>query len=232
MKVLAIIKYTFAVVGLCVLIGAFFLYKNTHDFLQNSVSTQGVVLELVRSASSDSTTYAPVVLFEAENGAVVEFTSSVSSNPPSYATGDRVEVLYQTSEPERARIKSFFSLWGAPLILGILGSVFFLVGFSIIVFGFLRKKKAKDLQANGVAIWAKINSVELNTSYSMNGQHPYVIIAQWLNPKTSEIHVFRSDHIWYDPSDHIHSDDIKVLIEKDNPKTYHVDTSFLPKLAD
>ncbi|MNC77488.1 hypothetical protein D3C75_1294550 [compost metagenome] len=58
-----------------------------------------------------------------------------------------------------------------------------------------------------------------------------MIRSQWLNPRTSEVHLFESDNIWFDPSDYLKDESISVFIDKKNPKKYHVDISFLPKIA-
>lgn len=231
MRITSILKYIFLVVGLGALVGAFFLVTNTQDFLKNALISDGRVVELVRSRSSDSVTYRPVVEFKTKDGSTIEFTSSSGSNPPSYSKGEIVEVLYQESSPEHAKINSFFSLWGAAVILGGLGSVFFLVGFSILLLGILKAKKVEYLRKNGVPIKAKFKGVEINASLKVNGRSPYKICAQWKNPATSEVHVFSSEDIWFDPTDEINTDEITVLIERDNPKKYHVDISFLPKVA-
>lgn len=210
--------------------GHFFI-KATQEFLKYAVATEGTVVELVRSRSSDSTTYSPVVQFKTQGGSIVEFTSSSGSNPPSYSKGEVVEVLYQESSPEQAKINGFFSLRGASTILGGIGSVFFLVGFSIILLGSLKGKKIEYLRKNGIPIKAKFQSVERNGSLKVNGKNPYQICVQWENPATSEVHVFNSENIWFDPTDHINNDEITVLIEKNKPEKYHVDISFLPKVA-
>jgi len=231
MRTISILKYTFTVVGLGMIVGAFFLFTNTQDFLKNALTTDGTVVELVRSRSSDSDTYRPVVVFKSNGGSTIEFTSSSGSNPPSYSKGEIVEILYQESSPEQAKINSFFSLWGATTILGGLGSVFFLVGFSIILLGSLKSKKIEYLRKNGVPIKAKFQNVKVNGSLEVNGRNPYQICAQWKNPTTSEIHIFNSENIWFDPTDHINTDEVTVLIERNNPKKYYVDISFLPKVA-
>lgn len=128
------------------LIGAFFLFTNTQDFLKNALTADGTVVELIRSRSSDSNTYRPVVKFETKDGSIIEFTSSSGSNPPSYSEGEIVEVLYQGWSPEQAKINGFFSLWGVPTILGGIGAVFFIVGFSIILLGSLKGKKIEYLK--------------------------------------------------------------------------------------
>lgn len=231
MKKISIIKYTFTVVGIGMLAGAFFLFTNTQEFLKSALTADGTVVELVRTRSTDSYTYKPVVEFKTRDGSLIEFTSSSSSNPPSYSQGEIVEVLYQESFPEQAKINGFFSLWGGPAIVGGLGSAFFLIGVSILLLGALKGKKIEHLRKNGISIKAKFQSVEINDSLKVNGKSPYQICAQWQNPTTAELHIFNSENIWFDPTDHINTDEITVLIEKDNPKKHYVDISFLPKVA-
>ncbi len=226
-----VIKYVFGGIGLAMLVGAYFLFTGTQNFLKTAVSAQGTVVELHRSRSSDSDTYAPVVEFQASDGSTVEFTSSTSSNPPSYSRGETVEVLYQEASPNDAKIKGFFSLWGAALIVGIMGLVFFLIGFLIIFFGVKKSKMIETLKKNGSRVNAEFQSVQLNTALKVNGRSPYQILAQWQNPTTTEIHIFKSENLWFDPEDYIKSDVVEVLIDMQNPKKYYLDTSFLPKVA-
>ncbi|MGW3109013.1 DUF3592 domain-containing protein [Streptomyces sp. NPDC001100] len=63
----------------------------------------------------------PVVEFTPAHGTRRTFRSSTGSNPPSYATGDRVEVLYHANSAGDARINGFASLWLLPLIFGGIG---------------------------------------------------------------------------------------------------------------
>ena len=228
---MSIIKYVFTLIGLGMLIGAFFLFSNTQSFLKTALITEGTVIDLQPSRSSDSVTYAPVVEFQTFDGSIIEFTSSTSSNPPSYSRGETVDVLYQGSFPERAKINGFFSLWGAALIVGFLGLVFFLIGFSIIVVGILKNKNIKYLKENGTRISAEFQRVKQNRAIQVNDQYPYQILAQWQNPTTTQIHIFTSENIWFDPTDYIKTDEINVLIDLQNPKKYYVDTSFLPEIA-
>ncbi len=232
MRTISVMKYAFTVIGLGILFGAFSLYTNTQDFLKNALTTNGTVVELISSRSSDSTIYRPVVEFKTQDDKLIEFISSSGSNPSSYSKGEIVEVLYQKSSPEQAKISGFFSLWSGPVILGGLGTVFFIVGFSIIFFGNLKDKKIKYLKRNGIPVRAKFQSVEINDSLEVNDRNPYQICVQWKNPTTSELHVFNSENIWFDPTVHISNEEITVLIERNNPKKYYVDISFLPKVAD
>lgn len=86
------------------LYGALHLREQTQNFLAASVSTEGRVVEMVESYSSDSTTYAPLVEFIDGNQQVHRFKHSISSSPPSYDIGDKVKVLYIQDAPKNAKI--------------------------------------------------------------------------------------------------------------------------------
>lgn len=231
MKTLNIIKYVFAIVGACMLAGAFALYSSTSSFLERAVTTQGTVVELIRSRSSDSISYYPIVEFTTTSGHAVEFQSNSGSNPPSYNRGEQVSVIYESSAPESAKIDSFFSLWGGATIVGGIGLVFGLIGGGMLAYGVVKRRSNAHLQKNGVEIQADFQGVEHNTSLTVNGRSPFNIVCQWLHPQTGELYIFRSENLWFDPSDHVEYEKIPVLVDESNLKKYWVDTSFLPKLA-
>ena len=231
MKLLAVFKYGFTLIGLGMLAIAFTMYNNTNTFLDQAVTTEGMVTSLVRSQNSSSSSYFPVIQFFTPDGNLTEFKSSVGSSSPSYSRGDLVEILYLPAAPEQAKINSFSSLWMGTLIVGGLGLVFFLVGFAMFMAGSLGRRKADYLMQHGTPVSSQFQSVEQNTAISVNGRHPYRVLAQWQNPSTSEIHVFQSNNLWFDPTNYLEDNAITVYLEKDNPKKYHMDLSFLPKLA-
>ncbi len=232
MKVTKLISILFSLIGIGMLIGTYFITQSTLDFTAEAQLTEGQVIKNVQRRSEDSYTYYPVVAFIAPDGRQIQFMSSTGSKPPSYDVGERVEVLYRPDNIEDARINSFFSLWFGSIIFGIMGSVFFFIGAGLAFFGMRNKRRNAQLKTMGTPINPQICNVELNESYSANGQHPYRIISQWQNPASGKIHVFLSDNIWFDPSDYIKTDSIKVFIDSNNPKNYIVDLSFLPELAE
>ena len=232
MKALSIIKYMFTIIGIGMLIGAFVVNQHTNKFIASSLKADGQVIDFeTKRSDNSSSTYAPVIKFVANDGKEYQFVSSVSSNPPSYDVGESVEILYLESNPNDAQVNGFFSLHLGEFILGILGSIFLAIGGGILLFGFLGNKKREYLLANGVSIQTKIQAVTLNESITVNGRHPFVIVSQWLNSATNELHEFESDNIWFDPTDFIKTENIDVLIEANNPKKYWMDIRFLPKKA-
>ena len=54
MRVFTIIKYVFTALGLCMLVGAFFIYRSTSGFLASAQTAEGTVIDLVASRSNDS----------------------------------------------------------------------------------------------------------------------------------------------------------------------------------
>ncbi|MBD1915729.1 MULTISPECIES: DUF3592 domain-containing protein [Cyanophyceae] len=236
MKSIAVTKHAFALAfllpGIGMLAATLFTYKNTSTFLNDAIRTEGTVIELIQSRSDDSIMYYPVVVFANQDGEEIEFTSLSGSNPPSYSTGQAIEIFYLPAEPQRAEINDFFSLWGMPAIFGGLGSIFSAIGAGMIVVPMLKEGEEKRLKQEGTSIETDFKSVEVNTAYSVNGKHPFQVITQWQNPSTTEIHVFESNNLWYDPTDFMTRKQITVFIEKENPKKYFVDLSFLPKLAE
>ena len=62
------------------------------------------------------------------------------------------------------------------------------------------------------------------------GRHPYKIVSQWHDPGTDEVHVFESEPIWFDPRAYL-PEMVFVYVDPEDPKVYHMDTSFLPRRA-
>lgn len=86
------------------------------------------------------------------------------------------------------------------------------------------------LKQNGKRIDTDFQSVAINTSLKVNSRSPFQILTQWQNPVTSKIHIFKSENIWYNPTDYVKTDTLKVVIDANNPKKYFMDISFLPEL--
>lgn len=214
-----ILSYLFLLIGIGLLAGAGYLYSNTSEFVANARRAPGTVVAL-RSG-------APEVKFRAHDGREIQFTSSVSSKPPSYRVGETVEVLYRQERPEDAEVNGLVTLWLGVMILGGLGSVFSLIGGGL-VFALGRKVGNPGLKLTGMSIQTDFQGVERD---SEGGRHAFQVVTQWKNPATGEIHLFHSDPLWYDPTAHIKTGKITVYIERGNPEKYFMDISFLPKLA-
>ena len=234
MKILKILSLLFSTIGLGLLAGSVFLYSNTAGFVARAATAEGKVIDLVRnrSSSGSSSTYRPVVEFTTPTGLRVEFTSGVGSSPPAYGVGESVRVLYDRMDPQKARIKSFFSLWFGFLIVLALGLIFAVVGLGMILVPVRARRRAEWLRRNGRRVQTTFKGVQLNTSLHVNGRSPYRIISQATDPGGKTVRLYESENIWFDPSEYIKNDSIEVLVDPGNPKRYVMDIDFLPKLAE
>jgi len=103
------------------------LYRTTSAFLDRAIHVPGVVVQMATNHSSDGNTYAPVVEFEHE-GKKYKFKDSVSSNPPSYRTGEPVVVLCDPARPADARIDRGRWNKAIPMFVAFGGALFFAAG--------------------------------------------------------------------------------------------------------
>jgi hypothetical protein len=233
MKAVVIAKVVFVTMGIGLLIGTLPLYMNTRALLDAASKAEGTVVKIVtnRSPGSRDLSSTPLVHFVDQYGHTIEFKSNVG-NGGEFLVGEKVEVLYDPTDPQHARINSFFQIWAGSLMMGGLGGGFFLIGAGFIFADLLRSRKDKYLRMHGTPIETKYQRVELNTTLSINGKHPFRVLSQWQNPSTLEMHIFKSNNLWFDPSGYIpNKKKITVFIVKNNLKKYHVDLSFLSKFA-
>lgn len=113
------------IIGLVCLLLAFamgaigaWLYARTSGFIAEAVSVEGTVVEVRPTQGSDGTSYHTVFEYEDADGRTHRKVTSWSSNPPAYAVGETVEVLYRPTDPADGRIRSFLSLWFIPAVVG------------------------------------------------------------------------------------------------------------------
>lgn len=225
--------WLFPAIGAAMLLGAIAIAVNQQRFQSQALHAQGVVVDHSFSRSDDSSsggTYCPIVRFTAADGQQIEFAGGVCSQPRAENVGDTVAVLYRGDDPHDARIDSFLTRWLAVMVVGGLGSVFLAIGLLAVVPGLRGRRIAADLRATGVAIQADVVEVARDSSIKVNGRSPWRIHAQWRDPASGKIHLFRSDMLWFDPSDYV-GEHISVLIRPGKPKRYWMDTRFLPELA-
>ena len=216
-----------------------FFFIDAKLFSSESYSATGTVVELkkVRRLSNSTsrstshvTTYYPVVRYQTKNGKNVTFTSSSGSYPSPYKRGDRVTILYDPENPKKARIKSFRSLWLAPILCFGIGGILILTGSVILMWGRLSGNKIEWFKRNGMPIMAEIEKISVNKKIKVNGKHPYKIYAKYLNPQTNQMQVYKSKNLWIDPGRHLNEKNIKsieVWVDPKNYKKYLMNTGFL-----
>jgi len=121
----AMLQIGFFVVSAIALTVAVARYKSTKRFLQTASTTVGTILENVcRTDNEGQPCYYPRFAFESPDGREIVVESSFGTNPPSFRPRQQVIVLFDPSEPKRAKINTFSQLWGVAIVFGIVGTVF------------------------------------------------------------------------------------------------------------
>lgn len=136
------------------MIGIFALWSAT-DLYAGGGRAQGTVVEIRKSSSIvteevtlatgrevrrdvEQVSYAPVVRFTTQEGREIEFHGRGGSGT-SFAEGDVVTVVYDRTNPSRARIVSFLDLW-LPAVVAF--AVAFLFGGSAKLSRWMRRRSA------------------------------------------------------------------------------------------
>jgi hypothetical protein len=213
----------FGAVGLGLLGGALFAMQSTLAFQEGALVTPGTVVAVEGGK--------PVVEFEDRAGETHRVWGTVSSNPPAYERGERVEVRYRPGAPDQARIDGFLENWFVSLVLGGLGTVFTGVGAGFGVAQLRRRRLHAWLRQFGVQVQAKYTGAHLDGSVRVNRRHPWRLTAQWQNPADGVVHTFESEMLFFDPSEFVQRETVDVWIDPSDPGRHLLDVSFLPKHA-
>ena len=138
----------FAVLG-AALIGAGVHFADaTNRFSREASKADGTVVDIETSTDSDGDTmYYPVVEYVSGGDQLIRFRAGVGTSWQLYAVGDTVAVLYSPEDPESARIDAKMHLYFMPVVLWVVGGVFFVVGTATyIIFTFAMARRRRSAQ--------------------------------------------------------------------------------------
>lgn len=188
---------------------------------ENKIDTKGIITEISSYGNRQHEVY---VLYTV-NGK--EYESKLNSYSSSFYEGKEIDIYYDKDNPNKIGVKSLDLLfWIFPGI----GVVFLIIGVTGILARINKKKLEKKLKENGELIYANYTETVLNTSYSVNGRHPYNIICEWNNPQDNKKYIFKSENIWINPENIIQEKNIETLpiyINLANKKQYFIDIDSL-----
>ncbi|MFC4256609.1 DUF3592 domain-containing protein [Altererythrobacter xixiisoli] len=220
----------FLIVGLPFLCVAAFLLLRDASFAGNAASAEGRVGALLRQVDTEpgeasSVTYSALIRFSDQHGRAQEFSETLRTNPPRFAVGDRVSVIYDPARPSRAAVDDFWGRKGLAVIFLGLGAIFASIGAVFLSGDIRRSRMVARLQRQGVAIEADFLEVFRDRFISINHRNPFRVAAQAKDPRTGELRRFESAPIWVDPTAELLGRKLTVLIDPARPKDYYVDLS-------
>lgn len=219
-----LVWYIFAGLGLLFILIGIFICINTFNY-ENTINTTGTITNITTHKDIDGDTEHEVYISYNIDGK--EYESKLNGYSSSFYEGKQIEIYYDKDNPNKIGVKSIDLVF---LIFPILGLISFIIGMSGLMVKIKRKKFEKRLKENGKIIYGDYVETILNTSYRVNGKHPYNIICEWNNPIDNQKYIFKSKNIWINPEHIIEEKNIKqfpIYIDEQNIKKYIIDTDKL-----
>ncbi len=199
----------FASMGAIFVIIGLVIFSNVFNYT-NKVDTVGTITEISSYRNTNHNRNHEVYVSYTVEGK--EYESILNSYSSSFYEGKEIEIYYDKDNPSKIGVKSLDLLF---LIFPGIGLIFIIIGGT----GILVKINKKRLDIETV----------LNTSYRVNGRHPYNIICEWNNPLDGNKYIFKSKNIWINPENIIEEKNIQqfpVYIDN-NKKKYTIDIEIL-----
>jgi hypothetical protein len=210
------------------------------SLMREGVKTTGSVVEVSQSDSTETrgtrtyktTSYYPVVKFEAADGKSYRFRGSTGSAAPEYEPGTKVDVVYRRENPADAQIVDFEQFWLGPLAVGLFGFLFlvsgiggfFLVADSDKTFGpaFEEKMARADLYdgKRGIPLPATVREIKKLAG----GKARYVLACRGGASGGAE-RDFSSAPLSFDPGSAVIGKPVTVYMDPDDPERYYVDVA-------
>lgn len=209
----------FGIVGLIMLVGggAFLLHGYRYQNNADPVDAIITAIETYRDNDGDThhTAFASYT-YEGESYEVELNTYSADMREGAPYT------LYCTPDNPGNPVSatSEYIMGGFLLFMGI---IFFLIGFIPFVNAIRQKAKQNKLLQNGLTLQATVEYSDYDTSFSVNGRHPFVIYCTYEDIYKNVTYRFKSKHIWTDPSEVFpDGSTIDVLVDPTDYSKYYV----------
>ena len=104
------------------------MYNDTNQLLKTGIKTKAVVKDLIAVSGDDGPTYKPVFEYMDRSNTIQEFKSDVSSRPPAYKIGEKVEIVYDPKDEEEVKVVSYWGLYRWSIILLSIASPLLIIG--------------------------------------------------------------------------------------------------------
>jgi hypothetical protein len=138
MTLLSLVASSVLLLAVAFLVLGMISYRRVVRFIQSAAAAEGTVIDLrLRHDSDGDPLYYPVFRFQDSAGKEYEICSDTGSNPPGFAKGAPVDVLYDPSDPESARLDSFVQLWFLTTLLFGFGGVATVASVALFLVAFL-----------------------------------------------------------------------------------------------
>jgi hypothetical protein len=221
MKALTTVISILAITGGSCFSVALYLLLSEIDFKRNAVTLNAVVVNFRGNGSG------PTYVYEYPTGIKHRNTSKTASTVRDWMIGDTIPIEVDARNPTNAQIQDFTDQWFSGTVMAMMGIAFGGPGFGILYYWYRKKRIRIYLLERGSKIKANISSVETDITLNSNGRNPFVVQAEAQIDGT--LYLFNSQSVWFDPSPYLKGSQVDIYYLQENPETYFMDLSFLPK---
>jgi len=192
-------------------------------FFSKAETTTGTVVEL--RVNSGSWSYRsrrgeyPIVEFAPKTG-TPRRCEGVSSSPPLYRVGERVQVYYDPEDPEDARIDSFLELWLLLVVSGGIAALALPVGALVLVLR-ARRRSLERLRSEGLPTSGTVTRAD-TSSVEEWGQVVQVLTVRAVDPSSGAEREFRSHRV-PGQGDEWLGKQLTIYVDRRKPTRYLVD---------
>jgi cytochrome c-type biogenesis protein CcmH/NrfF len=113
----------FMIIGTVMLIEAAMFASRAERATGTVVSVERIV-STRGSSRNPSHSYRPTIQYSDQLGQEQQAVTHISAGSYGFATGERLDILYDPHEPGVVRIAGAFSLWGLPILFIAIGATF------------------------------------------------------------------------------------------------------------
>ena len=196
-KAIKLIPCIFTFVGIVMLVAGIFWCVSTLNFMKTAVKISGRItdIEVYRSTGGEIR-HSVYVTYE-YNGKQYE-NVPIPSYSSRMAVGKEISLYCNPDDPWQVQADSGLYV-GTGIFLG-LGLLFTSIGGGCLIFMTLKSRRKRRIREQGRSIYATVEEIAYNTSFSMNGVHPYIIYCTYRDEYRDVIHRFKSENLWSNPS--------------------------------
>ncbi|MGN0377779.1 MAG: hypothetical protein ACI4ED_09095 [Suilimivivens sp.] len=108
------------------------------------------------------------------------------------------------------------------LIFGGIGAFFLILGLIFLIVVLQKKLRNDKLLRSGNYVMAEIMEAVLNFNVTVNGRHPYIVRCRYQDIY-GNVHIFKSRDLFFNPSELLKDQMVRVYVDGENYKHYYVD---------
>lgn len=218
---IAIFSGVFLFVGIVLSAAGIFLSMAGQRFRERAEEVRAAITDISTYRDSDG---------DLRHDVLVEYTvgdrlyKGVELNyySSSMREGQEITVLCDPDDPMHIQSEKG-QIFLCVLLTG-MGILFAAIGLIPIVAIRQRIVRQRKLRENGRRLYAAVEEIVQNTSFSVNGRHPYLIYCIYRDDYADKVYRFKSRNIWTDPTLALRPGDmIPIYVDERDYQCYYVD---------